>query len=116
MKSLKQSLIRSWETREPTVAGRTPCSLSPLQEGLLFHTVYDEEGPDVYNVQLAFELDGALDLDALKAAAHALRPHGNGALLCRLPAAQVRRVGSSSSGAPRAPWQVVDLRRCPRGQ
>ena len=35
--------------------------LSPLQEGLLFHALYDAQGPDVYTVQLELELEGALD-------------------------------------------------------
>ncbi|SDD36728.1 amino acid adenylation domain-containing protein [Actinokineospora iranica] len=43
--------------------------LSPLQEGLLFHGVYDETAPDVYLVQQVFTLEGALDEDRLRAAA-----------------------------------------------
>ena len=35
--------------------------LSPLQEGLLFHALYDAQAPDVYTVQLELELEGALD-------------------------------------------------------
>lgn len=31
--------------------------LAPLQEGLLFHSVYDEAGPDVYLVQQAIDLE-----------------------------------------------------------
>ncbi|AMW13850.1 hypothetical protein A4E84_32730 [Streptomyces qaidamensis] len=47
--------------------------LSPLQEGLLFHSVYDRSGDDVYTAQSVFELTdhgGAapLDTDALRAA------------------------------------------------
>ncbi|WP_406215994.1 amino acid adenylation domain-containing protein [Streptomyces decoyicus] len=46
--------------------------LAPLQEGLLFHALYDEAALDVYTVQQAFDLDGALDAVALRAAARAL--------------------------------------------
>nr|AGS49328.1 long-chain-fatty-acid--CoA ligase [uncultured bacterium esnapd2] len=46
--------------------------LSPLQQGLLFHSVYDEQSPDVYTVQVDFELEGALDLEVLRAAAETL--------------------------------------------
>ncbi|MDH6145770.1 amino acid adenylation domain-containing protein [Kitasatospora sp. GP30] len=51
--------------------------LSPLQHGLLFQTLYDNEGPDVYTVQLAVELSGTLDTARLRGAA--------GALLARHP-------------------------------
>ncbi len=46
--------------------------LSPLQEGLLFHTLYDDIGPDVYTVQIVLELEGPLDSSRLRAAAEAL--------------------------------------------
>ena len=46
--------------------------LSPLQEGLLFHALYDAEGPDIYTMQRAVMLDGPLQSDALQAAADAL--------------------------------------------
>ncbi|HEY8983658.1 MAG TPA: amino acid adenylation domain-containing protein, partial [Streptomyces sp.] len=46
--------------------------LSPLQEGLLFHALYDPDGVDVYAMQLAFEVDGALDVGVLRAAGEEL--------------------------------------------
>ena len=46
--------------------------LSPLQEGLLFHALYDAQAPDVYTVQLVLGLQGPLDRDALQAARAAL--------------------------------------------
>ena len=52
--------------------------LSPLQEGLLFHAVYDEDGLDVYTVQIVLRLRGAFREDRMKAAAVALlRRHAN---------------------------------------
>ncbi|MFE0654413.1 condensation domain-containing protein, partial [Streptomyces sp. NPDC059534] len=53
--------------------------LSPLQEGLLFHSLLDDgEGPDVYAVQLAVDLEGPLDAARLKGAMAALlRRHAN---------------------------------------
>src|SRR5262245_32132426 len=51
--------------------------LSPLQRGLLFHTEFDAGGADVYAIQVVTDLDGPLDVAALKAAAAALfRRHG----------------------------------------
>ena len=46
--------------------------LSPLQEGLLFHALYDARGPDVYTVQLELELEGALDSAVLEASLQAV--------------------------------------------
>ncbi|MEV0696793.1 amino acid adenylation domain-containing protein [Saccharopolyspora sp. NPDC050389] len=47
-------------------------TLSPLQEGLLFHAVYDDGLGDVYVVQLAFELSGEVDGDGLRRAGDVL--------------------------------------------
>ncbi|MFE7456455.1 amino acid adenylation domain-containing protein [Streptomyces sp. NPDC057554] len=46
--------------------------LTPLQEGLLFHAVYDRRELDVYAVQLVLDLEGPLDRAALKSAAAGL--------------------------------------------
>ncbi|WP_433240269.1 non-ribosomal peptide synthetase [Streptosporangium sp. CA-135522] len=44
--------------------------LSPLQQGLFFHALHDEH--DVYTAQVTLDLDGPLDVPALKGAAAAL--------------------------------------------
>ena len=46
--------------------------LSPLQEGLLFHALFDEQDADVYTVQFAFDLVGPLDEKVLKTSVAAL--------------------------------------------
>ncbi|RSN59718.1 non-ribosomal peptide synthetase [Streptomyces sp. WAC 04229] len=46
--------------------------LSPLQAGLLFHAVYDGEGPDVYMGHWILDLDGPLDPARLRASFEAL--------------------------------------------
>ncbi|WP_203925070.1 condensation domain-containing protein, partial [Rugosimonospora africana] len=52
--------------------------LSPLQEGLLFHALYNGQGPDVYTAHLTVDLDGSVDGDVLRSAAEALlRRHAN---------------------------------------
>ncbi|NEE22420.1 hypothetical protein G3M58_90160, partial [Streptomyces sp. SID7499] len=52
--------------------------LTPLQEGLLFHAQFDEDAPDIYNVQLAVDVEGGLDAPRLReAAAGLLRRHAN---------------------------------------
>ncbi|WP_069817426.1 non-ribosomal peptide synthetase [Streptomyces sp. TP-A0874] len=53
-------------------------TLSPLQQGLMFHTQFDGQTHDVYTMQFVFEIEGALDVAALRAAAAAiLRRHAN---------------------------------------
>ena len=46
--------------------------LSPLQEGLLFHALYDARGPDIYTAQIVLGLEGQLNSAALEASVHAL--------------------------------------------
>jgi amino acid adenylation domain-containing protein/non-ribosomal peptide synthase protein (TIGR01720 family) len=42
-------------------------SLTPLQEGLLFHALYDQDSR-AYHLQMVFDLDGRFSLDALQLA------------------------------------------------
>ncbi|MFF5718383.1 amino acid adenylation domain-containing protein [Streptomyces buecherae] len=52
--------------------------LSPLQEGLLFHSAFDARALDVYTMQLAFDLRGPVDGRVLRAAGQSLlRRHAN---------------------------------------
>ncbi|MPY62620.1 condensation domain-containing protein, partial [Streptomyces spongiae] len=84
--------------------------LTPLQEGLLFHALYEHEqdAQDVYLVQLVFELDGTVDAARLRAAAQAL--------LDRHPTLRAafrrRRGGQPVQVVPRRavlPWTETDL-------
>ena len=68
--ALTQGEIERLERAYPRLEDVLP--LSPLQEGLLFHALYDAQAPDVYTVQLELELAGALDAAALRAAVQAL--------------------------------------------
>ncbi|GAA2719182.1 alpha/beta fold hydrolase [Actinocorallia aurantiaca] len=81
--------------------------LSPLQQGLYFHALYDGDS-DVYSAQTVLELAGPLDVARLRAAAEAvLRRHAN------LRASFRQR----KQGDPvqvvhrevRLPWEEVDL-------
>ena len=52
--------------------------LTPLQEGLLFHAVYDDTAPDVYLVQFTFDLEGDVDAPRFQRAVDTLlrrHPH-----------------------------------------
>ncbi len=67
---LSQGEIELLERRYQPIEDVLP--LSPLQEGLLFHALYDGRGPDVYTVQLVLALAGPLHGATLQAALEAL--------------------------------------------
>jgi hypothetical protein len=47
--------------------------LTPLQEGQLFHTEFNEAGPALYNMYLSARLSGPLDVAALRSASARLQ-------------------------------------------
>ncbi|MFF5505585.1 amino acid adenylation domain-containing protein [Streptomyces roseolus] len=84
-------------------------AVTPLQEGLLFHAVFDENVPDAYVSRLVLALSGELDADRLRRAAQAL--------VARHPALRSafrqRRSGEwfqLVATRPAVPWQELDLR------
>nr|WP_157527087.1 non-ribosomal peptide synthetase [Kibdelosporangium sp. MJ126-NF4]CEL12933.1 Siderophore biosynthesis non-ribosomal peptide synthetase modules [Kibdelosporangium sp. MJ126-NF4] len=81
--------------------------LSPLQEGMLFHAVLDEDGTDVYIAQLVLDLTGPLDLARLRRAVQALVARHSALRSCF-----VRDVGDPIQVVlrdPEVPWTVVDV-------
>jgi hypothetical protein len=60
--------IDGLESAYPQIEDVLP--LAPLQEGLLFHALYDAQAPDISTVQL--DLGGTLDSAAMAAAVQAL--------------------------------------------
>ncbi|MBO3740221.1 non-ribosomal peptide synthase/polyketide synthase [Actinoplanes flavus] len=64
--SLTQAEIDEIEAAHPDLADVHP--LSPLQQGMVFHTLLDDSGPDVYVTELTIDLAGPLDEDRLRAA------------------------------------------------
>ncbi|MFI9453762.1 non-ribosomal peptide synthase/polyketide synthase [Amycolatopsis sp. NPDC052450] len=81
--------------------------LTPLQAGLLFHATMDGDGPDVYTVQVSFDLEGPLDPVRLREAAqslvdrHAVLRTGYRYLASGRPVALVAR-------SVTVPWRFVD--------
>ncbi|MEV5243545.1 amino acid adenylation domain-containing protein, partial [Streptomyces cinnamoneus] len=89
--------------------------LSPLQQGLLFHAVYDEESADIYTVQLVLEIEGPLNMESMRLAAEALlRRHPN------LRAAFIHdKFDEPVQVIPRSvplPWSELDLSRLPEDE
>ncbi|MGW0238906.1 condensation domain-containing protein, partial [Streptomyces sp. NPDC002996] len=73
---LSQEQIDRLAAAHPAPADILP--VAPLQQGLLFHALFDESGPDVYTVQFLFDLEGPLDGAELREAARSLlRRHPN---------------------------------------
>jgi non-ribosomal peptide synthase protein (TIGR01720 family) len=68
--ALSQAEVERLESAHPQIEDILP--LSPLQEGLLFHALYDAQAPDIYTTQLVLGLDGILDEAVLKTAVRAL--------------------------------------------
>ncbi|NEA98684.1 non-ribosomal peptide synthetase [Streptomyces sp. SID13726] len=93
---------------QPALADVLP--LTPLQEGLLFHAVYEHErdAADVYLVQLVFELEGPVDGARLRAAWQALldrHPNLRAAFRRRKGGAPVQVVPHRAT----LPWTETDL-------
>jgi amino acid adenylation domain-containing protein/non-ribosomal peptide synthase protein (TIGR01720 family)/FkbM family methyltransferase len=68
--ALSQDEIEAVERRYPSIDDILP--LSPVQEGLLFHVLYDVQGPDIYTLQLVLGLEGPLDRSLLEKSIQAL--------------------------------------------
>ncbi|MUN36832.1 non-ribosomal peptide synthetase [Actinomadura litoris] len=62
--------LQALRDREPELLDVLP--LSPLQEGLLFHGLYDRTAGEVYTIQVVLDLEGRVDEAELRAAAAAL--------------------------------------------
>ncbi|MEU8662747.1 non-ribosomal peptide synthetase, partial [Actinoplanes philippinensis] len=83
--------------------------LTPLQEGMLFHALYDDSGVDVYHIQVAFGLDGDVDAERMAGACTTLL-NRHDALRAGF---QQRKSGESVQlirREVRAPWTEFDLR------
>ncbi|MFC4531111.1 amino acid adenylation domain-containing protein [Sphaerisporangium dianthi] len=82
--------------------------LAPMQEGLLFHALAEEDGVDTYTVRMVLEIEGRLDAAVLRTAARALlQRHPN----LRVSFRQ-RKTGQPMQVVHRdvePPWEEADL-------
>ncbi|QLE70304.1 amino acid adenylation domain-containing protein [Streptomyces rectiverticillatus] len=82
--------------------------LTPMQEGLLFHSLYDRTGIDVYTGQHIFDLRGPLDAPLLRRAAQSLlERHPN--LRAGFPRLKSGRPVQIIPRHVTLPWEEVDL-------
>uniref|UniRef100_UPI002453D5B9 non-ribosomal peptide synthetase n=1 Tax=Nocardia neocaledoniensis TaxID=236511 RepID=UPI002453D5B9 len=101
-----------WQRRYPGIEDVWP--LSPLQQGLLFHTRLTAGHPDKYAVQAVFALDGAVDPARLESAATTL--------VRRHPALRTAFVTTDDAAVQlvidevTVPWRVLEASQddCPR--
>ncbi|MEV8321024.1 amino acid adenylation domain-containing protein [Streptomyces sp. NPDC059900] len=82
--------------------------LTPLQEGMLFHALYDTEAADPYLAQTTYELTGSLDAEALRGACDALvtRHESLRAAFARTASGRTYQVITDACAAP---WRQLDL-------
>ena len=104
--SLSQAEIERLESTYPQIEDVLP--LSPLQEGLLFHALYDAQAPDVYMVQLELGLEGALDSDRMAAAVQALVVR-HASLRARFRHEHLGRPVQIIVPDATVPWRCIDL-------
>jgi non-ribosomal peptide synthase protein (TIGR01720 family) len=104
--ALSQAEVEQLEAEYPKLEDILP--LSPLQEGLLFHALYDTQAPDVYTVQVVLGLEGPLDAQALQAAAEALLRRHTSLRACFRHQALSQPVQVILSEAA-LPWRIIDL-------
>ena len=104
--ALTQGEIERLESQYPQIEDILP--LSPLQEGLLFHALYDTQAPDVYTVQLDLGLEGPLDGTALQAAAQALVQR-HASLRASFRHAGLSRPVQIIVPRVTVPWRSIDL-------
>ncbi|MGW4563939.1 non-ribosomal peptide synthetase, partial [Streptomyces sp. NPDC004561] len=89
--------------------------LTPLQEGMLFHALYDDDAVDAYTIQVSFDLAGPLSAGVLRDCVTELaRRHE-----VLRAGFQVRRSGQPVQLIRRTvdvPWSELDLRGLPRAE
>ena len=103
---LTQGEIERLEGEYPKIEDILP--LSPLQEGLLFHALYDAQGPDVYTVQLELELEGLLDAAVLEASLQAVVAR-HASLRAGFRHEQLSRPVQVVVARAAVPWRLIDL-------
>ncbi|MFJ4679524.1 condensation domain-containing protein [Kitasatospora sp. NPDC088783] len=86
----------------------TVLPLTPVQEGLVFHAAYDEEGSALYNVQVVLDLEGPLDPAVLRRSVEAVvrrHPTLRASFRRRATGDTVQVVQSATP----LPWEETDL-------
>ncbi|MFE0138579.1 condensation domain-containing protein, partial [Streptomyces sp. NPDC059037] len=108
---LGQSQVEELEAAAPGLVEVLP--VSPLQEGLLFHALFDQQSTDVYVEQLVLDLEGRLDAGVLRSSWQAvLDRHGSLRAGFRQVAGIEQPLQVIVEGV-RLPWREEDLTEQP---
>ncbi len=104
--NLTEEEVRRLQVEYPDLQGILP--LSPLQEGLVFHALYESPDQDVYTVQAAFEFEGELNSQHMRAASESLlRRHEN--LRAVVAYEDLQRPLQVIPGAAESSWTEIDF-------
>ncbi|MFE3318801.1 amino acid adenylation domain-containing protein [Nocardia sp. NPDC059195] len=103
--TVDQPQIERWEHTYPKLTDVWP--LSPLQYGLLFHSLYDSDTADGYTVQSLLTLAGTVDATRLRGAAQALIDRHENLRVAFVETDDGPRQLVLS--AAEIPWQEIDL-------
>ncbi|TDD79758.1 non-ribosomal peptide synthetase [Actinomadura rubrisoli] len=101
-----QDEIEAWERRYPGLADAWP--LTPLQSGLVFHTMSSASAFDPYRVQCVLHLSGPVDAARLRAAGQALLDRHAALRAAFVSSASGELVQLVVDDVP-LPWREVDL-------
>ncbi|GAA1402542.1 hypothetical protein GCM10009613_62700 [Pseudonocardia kongjuensis] len=102
---LTQAEVDALERDRPGFVDAWP--LTPLQQGMAFHSAAIGDGPDVYTVQWSYDLTG--DPGRLRAAADALLTRHENLRVALHPSATGGFVQVVAAPGLTAPWSEVDL-------
>ncbi|HEX3994309.1 MAG TPA: amino acid adenylation domain-containing protein, partial [Acetobacteraceae bacterium] len=103
---LPQADIERLERRYAQLEDILP--LAPLQEGFLFHALYDAQAADAYTGQLVLDLEGPLEAEILaKAVAALLQRHAS--LRAGFTHENLERPAQIILAAVKPPWRSIDL-------
>ncbi|MCH6163960.1 non-ribosomal peptide synthetase [Streptomyces marispadix] len=110
---LEQEEIEALERRWPRLTDALP--LTPLQQGLVFHSLFSPDSPDVYQAQIVLRLRDEPDADALRGAARSLlKRHPN--LGAAFVHQDLRTPVQILTEGTEPPWHEADLSRVAAGR
>ncbi|MFE1311041.1 amino acid adenylation domain-containing protein [Streptomyces sp. NPDC058755] len=108
-----QAELDTWQRRFGRVSDVWP--LTPLQDGLLFHTMLADTASEAYQTQFVFRLSGPVDAPRLRAAGQALLERHPNLRAAFLSSATGESVQIVVDDVP-LPWRQVDLTGDPEAE